>query len=123
MPIDIDLLTEEELRDLHHRITERLRVMQQLRAHSAMMEFSIGDRVAFNADGRRVTGVITRYNRKTVTVIADGGRRWNVSPGFLAPAEPCAGRDGDRPPIVVVARPASGGALPPPPAQGRGVRS
>jgi hypothetical protein len=83
MPIDIDQFTEDELRDLHHRVTERLRLIHQMRAHGAMMNFSIGDRVAFKADGRRVIGVLARYNRKTVTVIADGGHRWNVSPGFL----------------------------------------
>ncbi len=83
MPIDIDRFTEDELRDLHHRVTERLRLIHQMRAHGAMMNFSIGDHVAFNADGQRITGVLARYNRKTVTVIADGGHRWNVSPGFL----------------------------------------
>ena len=31
-----------------------------------------------------VSGVITRYNKKTVTVITDDGRRWNVSPGLLS---------------------------------------
>lgn len=83
MPIDIDGLSEDELRDLHHRVTERLRMIQQLRAHGAMLKFSIGDRVSFEAEGRRIVGVITRYNKKTVTIIADGGLRWNVSPGFL----------------------------------------
>ncbi len=83
MPIDIDQLTEHELRDLHHRVTERLRLIHQVRAHGVMLNFSIGDRVAFNADGRRVAGVLSKYNRKTVTVIADGGHRWNVSPGLL----------------------------------------
>ena len=87
MPIDIDQLTEAELRDLHHRITERLRMIQQLRAHGAMMNFAIGDRVTFMADGQRVDGVLTRYNKRTVTVIADGGGRWNVSPGLLQRAE------------------------------------
>jgi len=84
--IDIDSLTEHELRDLHYRITERLRVLAQLRAHQAMMQLAIGDRVEFHADGRLVAGVIPRYNRKTVTVIADGGGRWNVSPGLLTRA-------------------------------------
>jgi hypothetical protein len=28
-------------------------------------------------------GVITRYNRKTVTVVTDGGARWNVASGLL----------------------------------------
>jgi hypothetical protein len=27
--------------------------------------------------------VLTRYNRKSVTVVTDDGRQWNVSPGFL----------------------------------------
>jgi len=101
MPIDINALTEDELRDLHHRITESLRMMQQLRAHGAMMEFSIGDRVAFNADGRRIAGVIARYNRKTITIIADGGHRWNVSPGFLTRAEPHATQERAGPTVVV----------------------
>ena len=113
MPIDIDTLTENDLRDLHHRITQRLRMIHQLRAHSTMLEFSIGDRVAFNADGRRITGVLTRYNRKTVTIIADGGHNWNVSPGLLVRAEHRAGQNGDQPTVVVtpVARPPSTGNM------------
>jgi hypothetical protein len=27
--------------------------------------------------------MLTRYNKKTVTVIGDDGRQWNVSPGLL----------------------------------------
>jgi hypothetical protein len=30
--------------------------------------------------------MLARYNRKTVTVISDDGRQWNVSPGFLTKA-------------------------------------
>ena len=84
MPIDIDRLTEAELVDLNHRIVERLRFLHQMHAHAQMLEFRIGDRVTFQPDvGPTVVGVISRYNRKTVTLIADDGRRWNVSPGFL----------------------------------------
>jgi ribosomal protein S17 len=115
MPIDIDSLTEEELRDLNYRIVERLRLIRQMHAHKAMMQFSIGDCVAFNADGRRITGVISRYNRKTVTVIADEGERWNVSPGLLTKAD---GRAVDRRNASVVVtpatRPAPNRALPTP---------
>jgi hypothetical protein len=32
--------------------------------------------------------MLTRYNRKTVTVITDEGRQWNVSPGMLGRAAP-----------------------------------
>jgi ribosomal protein S17 len=45
MKIDIDQLTEAELIDLNHRIVERLRFLQQMRAHWEMLEFKIGDRV------------------------------------------------------------------------------
>lgn len=89
MTTDIDRLTEAELIDLNHRIVERLRFLQQMRAHKQMLEFRIGDRVAFQADGRgTVEGMLTRYNRKSVTVITDDGHHWNVAPGFitLAPA-------------------------------------
>jgi hypothetical protein len=42
MKIDIDKLSEEELIDLNHRIIERLRFLNQLRAHSKMLDFKIG---------------------------------------------------------------------------------
>ena len=31
--------------------------------------------------------MLTRYNRKTVTVITDDGQHWNVSPQFLRRVE------------------------------------
>src|SRR5208337_3393914 len=56
-----------------------------MRAHSEMLEFRIGDRVAFRPSGQgRVEGLLTRYNKKTVTVITDDGRQWNVSPNLLS---------------------------------------
>jgi hypothetical protein len=94
MKIDIDRLTEAELIDLNNRIVERLRFLRQMRAHARMLEFSIGDRVSFQPEGRPVVvGMLTRYNRKTVTVITDRGERWNVAPTLLRRAdEP---RDGE----------------------------
>ena len=83
--IDIDSLTETELIDLNNRIVERLRFLHQARAHSRMLDFSVGDRVSFQPEGREpVLGVLTRYNKKTVTVITEQGQRWNVSPGALS---------------------------------------
>jgi hypothetical protein len=46
-PIDIDQLSEAELVDQNHRIVERLRFLQQMRAHARMLEFSIGEESAF----------------------------------------------------------------------------
>jgi hypothetical protein len=82
--IDIDRMSEAELIDLNHRIVERLRFLGQMRAHAQMLEFSIGDRVCFQAEEHNpIEGMLTRYNKKTVTIIADDGRQWNVSPGLL----------------------------------------
>jgi hypothetical protein len=43
--IDIDQLTATELTDLNHRVVERLRFLQQMRAHALMLDFSNGERV------------------------------------------------------------------------------
>lgn len=87
--ININDLTESELIDLNHKIVERLRFLQQMREHGAMLEFSIGDRVAFDPPGRQgMTGVLVKYNKKTVTIVANDGQRWNVSPGLIRRAEP-----------------------------------
>jgi hypothetical protein len=84
MKIDIDRLTEEELVDLNNRVVERLRFLHQMRAHGQMLQFKIGDRVSFQPEGRPVVvGMLTRYNRRTVTVMTDSGQRWNVSPTLL----------------------------------------
>jgi len=81
---DIEEMTEQELIDLNHRIIARLRFLKQTRAHEAMLEFRIGDRVTFQPDGAApLKGIITRYNRKTVTIITEGGERWNVGPTLL----------------------------------------
>ena len=82
--INIDDLSEAELVDLNHRVVERLRFLSQMRAHSQMLEFRIGDRVSFQPDGMAsVVGMLTRYNPKTVTIITDDGQRWRVSPALL----------------------------------------
>ncbi len=84
MPINIDNLSESELIDLNHRIVARLQMMRQLEAHSSMLEFRIGERGRFHPQGRApVTGIITRYNKKTVSLLTETGERWNVAPQLL----------------------------------------
>ena len=46
--INIDELSEAELIDLNHRIVERLRFLSQMRAHSQMLDFKIGEKVTFH---------------------------------------------------------------------------
>ena len=105
MTIDIDQLTEAELVDLNHRIVARLRILSEMRAHAEMLAFRIGDRVAFQAPGQgRVEGMLTRYNKKTVTVVTDDGRQWNVSPAFLGKAAPPAGAKAKGANLVVLSK-------------------
>ncbi|MGH3116344.1 MAG: hypothetical protein ACRDQ2_04405 [Gaiellales bacterium] len=88
MKIDIDKLTEAELIDLNNRVVERLRFLNEMRAHGQMLQFRIGDRVSFQPEGHPiVVGMLTRYNRRTVTVITDNGQRWNVAPTLLRPVD------------------------------------
>jgi len=103
MKIDIDELTEAELIDLNHRIVERLRFLTQMRAHGRMLEFKIGDRVIFQPGSRPpVVGMLTRYNRKTVTVITDDGQHWNVSPNFLRKAESPRNADSGKANVILL---------------------
>lgn len=84
MKINLDQLSEAELIELNHKVVERLRLMHQVKAHREMFHFKIGDRVAFHPSGHEPqTGILTRFNRKSVTVIADNGGHWNVAPSLI----------------------------------------
>jgi len=85
--IDIDKLTEAELIDLNNRIVARLKFLHEMRAHASMLEFSIGEKVTFQPEGQpELVGIITKYNRKSVSVITENGQHWNVAPIFLRKA-------------------------------------
>jgi hypothetical protein len=101
MPIDIDRLTEAELIDLNNRVVARLKFLSQMRAHAHMLKFSIGERVSFQPDGQPLlTGIIAKYNRKSVTVITENGQQWNVAPVFLRKAGPPAASTGGAAQII-----------------------
>ena len=88
MKIDIDKLTEKELIDLNHRVVERLKFLESMRAHAEMMEFSVGEKVLFTPPGHgEVNGILVKYNKKTVTVLTEEGQKWNVSPHLLERAK------------------------------------
>ena len=89
----IKRLGEDDLLFLNRLIVERLKLISQAKSTRMMAAFTIGDRVSFqDADGRTIQGVVRRLNKKTVSVIAADGHRWNVSPGFLQ-LEKTAGED------------------------------
>ena len=105
MSIDIESLSEDQLIELNRRIVARLRMLRDVRAHLDMMDFRIGDRVAFHPSGHPVLeGMVTRYNRKTVTVVTDSGTQWNVSPGLLRKAGRAKPPAGDGSNVVLLQR-------------------
>lgn len=115
-PISIDHLTEPELRELHGRIVDRLRLFIEVRQRLAVGRFRVGQRVVFlSASEDLVRGTIARLNRKSVTLLGDDGMQWRVSPSLLMPADTHEAHEDDH--IVdleVLQRP----ALPAPSAQG-----
>jgi len=87
--ISIDGLSEDELIELNHRIIARLRLLREMRSHVQMMDFQIGEKVAFRPPGEpEIRGTLIRYNKKSVTIIAENGQRWNVHPGLLFKVRP-----------------------------------
>jgi hypothetical protein len=82
--IDLSNLTEDKLVDLNHQIIARLKRLRQMHRYEQMAAFDSGDRVAFASErGEIISGVVARFNQKSVTVHADGGQHWRVSPGLL----------------------------------------
>ena len=80
----IKRLNEEDLRFLNRLIVERLKLLSQARATEEMISFTRGDRVRFQGhNGKILDGMVIRLNKKTVSVLTDDGRQWNVSPGLL----------------------------------------
>jgi len=80
----LEEFTEEELHHLNRLIVERLRLMHQVKAHRAMTQFRVGQRVQFNTNtGRIVRGILTKYNRKSVSILSDQGESWTVAPSLL----------------------------------------
>jgi len=62
--------------------------MRQIRSHKEMFRFKIGDRVTFHPSGHEPQiGTLTRFNRKSVTVITDNGGHWNVEPTLIELAQ------------------------------------
>ena len=43
--INIDSLSEEELIELNHKIVARLRILGQMRSHTELLDFHIGEKV------------------------------------------------------------------------------
>jgi hypothetical protein len=85
MKIDIDKLSYDELAELNHKVVERLRFLDSMHHHNEMMKFNIGAKVSFDPPGRgKQVGTLVKFNKKSVTVITEGGQKWTVAPNLLS---------------------------------------
>ena len=65
-------------------LVQRIRLMQQIRAHNEMTRLRIGQMVTFtDSAGQVLRGTITRHNRKSVTIVTQSGEQWRVAPQFV----------------------------------------
>ena len=77
-------LDEHDLRYLNRMIVERFKLISQARSTAMLSNFNVGDRVSFSSSaGEKLSGVIIRINKKTVSIVTNEGVQWNVHPSFL----------------------------------------
>ena len=82
MSIEIEKLSIEELMDLNKRIIRRIEYLHSLKTRAHLDRYEVGDKVTFQSDGRTVEGIVTRVNRKTLSVRTKD-TRWNIHPKFV----------------------------------------
>ena len=76
-------LNEIQLRELNHKIIERLKLIRRAKSAVSMAKFNFNDRVYFNHEGQKMIGTVIRLNPKSITVNMDDGRQWRIAPEFL----------------------------------------
>lgn len=88
LPVEVSetllTLNEAQLLQLHHMVTERLRLFHRAKSLNAMKDLNIGDTVFFDYAGEKIRGIILRLNQKSVTLRAENGKQWKVSPQLLS---------------------------------------
>ncbi len=80
----LEAFSEKELIQLNHKIVERIKFLRQMRVQKKMLDFYPGQSVSFETTEGLVSGIVARFNKKTVTVVTHDGERWKVSPSFLS---------------------------------------
>jgi len=84
MAIDLNKFSYDELVTLNAKIVERLKFLDSVHAHQEMASLGLGAKVSFEANTGRQVGTIVKFNTKTVGVLTEAGRKWNVSPHLLS---------------------------------------
>ena len=91
--MDLSAFSENELIDLNHKIVKQLNFLRQTRTHKSMLKFNIGETVYFDHNDDKIIGIISKFNKKTVTIVTSKGPQWNVSPNLLNRMKPSNIRD------------------------------
>ena len=77
-------LAEEELIYLNKLVVERIKYLRQVETTNQMAIFNLGDMVEFqDSHGTMLQGRVIKINKKTLTVLMDDRKQWNVHPGYL----------------------------------------
>ena len=80
----IDLMDLDELVSLNEYIVKRIRLISDTKTMKKVQGFDLLEKVYFTDDrGNRIDGRVIRLNKKTITIKADNGLEWRVSPEFL----------------------------------------
>ena len=76
-------LNEEQLIQLNYIIVERIKLFHKAKNLKALGDFNVGDTVSFDYYGQEIIGIIKRLNQKSVSLTAQDGKEWKVTPNFL----------------------------------------
>ena len=84
MNINLDSLSYEELLELQHKISQRLKNIESKRSPKNHARFNPGDKVSFAHPTLGIqTGTLLARSDTTVTVVTRSGQQWDVSPHLL----------------------------------------
>jgi preprotein translocase subunit YajC len=83
--VRIEDLTLEQLLAMNKMICQRIRELRERKTLQALIELQLGMDVVFDTTEGPVFGIVTKINRKTVSVMAEDGTHYRVSPSLLKP--------------------------------------
>jgi len=76
-------LDEEQLRELNHKVVERLKLIRRARSCMSMAKFNILDRVYFLHNGEKKFVTVIRLNPRSITITLNDGHEWRITSEFL----------------------------------------
>ncbi|EGU40369.1 hypothetical protein VII00023_22458 [Vibrio ichthyoenteri ATCC 700023] len=86
--LDISQLSKDELLLLNKKIIERIKEIDRNETSRSMQDFRLGDKVSFTPPNeKRITGIVTKKNTKTISILTDSGNQWNVHPTLIEPRD------------------------------------